>query len=353
MDIKNIQNDFVKAFFTLWGEKKTFFIVWGITFVLSCIWILPQPRTYTCVTTVAPESSDQSLNGSMASLAASFGINVGSNGQDAIYPQIYPNLFESTEFLVELCDIQITTKDGELQTDYFDYMKNHQKINILLYPVYWTIFQIDNLRYRSETTPIVETSNGKRFNPFCLDRKTSLLFLKIRDNIKCSYSQTTDIVTITVKDQDPLVCALMADSVKLHLQNYITQYRTQKARLDYDYYTTIYNQSRAEFETAAAAYAEFCDAHQNITSTATRTKKDALQAELQRKSSILDAVATRLEAAQAKVQEVTPAFTTIKNSTVPYRASKPKRMLFVLAMLILSTLGTAAWILRKELLEWF
>lgn len=353
MDIKNLQNDFVKAFYTLWGKKKTFFIVWGITFVLSCIWIFPQPRMYTCVTTVAPESSDQSVGGSLASLASSFGINIGSNGQDAIYPQIYPNLFESTEFLVELCDIQITTKDGELQTDYFDYMKNHQKINILLYPVYWTIFQIDNLRDRSETTPIVATSNGKRFNPFCLDRKTSLLFLKIRDNIKCSYSQATDIVTITVKDQDPLVCALMADSVKMHLQNYITQYRTQKARLDYDYYTMIYNQSRSEYETAAAAYAEYCDAHQNITSNSTRTKRDELQAEMNRKSSILDAVATRLEAAQAKVQEVTPAFTTIKNSTVPYRASHPKRMIFVLTMLILSTLGTAAWILRKELLEWF
>lgn len=353
MDTNKLQNDFVKAFCTLWGKKKLFFTVWCITFVLSCIWILPQPRTYTCVTTVAPESSDQSVGGNLASLASSFGINIGSNGQDAIYPQIYPNLFESTEFLVELCDIQITTKDGMLQTDYFDYMKNHQKVNVLLYPIQWTLLQINNLRFGSETTPAVSGGDGKRLDPFCLDRKTSLLFLQIRENIKCAYSPATDIVTITVEDQDPLVCALMADSVKQHLQNYITKYRTQKARLDYAYYTDIYNQSRAEYESAATAYAEYCDAHQNIISTSTRTRRDELQAEMQRRSSIMDAVATRLEAAQAKVQEVTPAFTTIKNSTVPYRASKPKRMIFVLAMLILSTFGTAAWILRKELLEWF
>lgn len=336
----------------VWNNRRIFYWVLPITFVLSCIWILPQPRTYTCVTTVAPESSDESMGGSLASLASSFGINIGSNGQDAIYPQIYPNLFESTEFLVELCDIRITTKDGELQTDYFDYLKNHQKINVLLYPLYWTMNQINQLRYRSETAPVA-AGDGKRFNPFCLDRETSLLLLQIRDNIKCSYSQTTDIVTITVKDQDPLVCALMADSVKMHLQNYITQYRTQKARLDYDYYTKIYQQARADYEVAAEDYAIYCDAHQNLTSTAIRTKVDNLEAEMQRKSSVVDAVASRLEAAQAKVQEVTPAFTTIKNSTVPYRASKPKRMIFVLAMLILSTLGTSAWILRKELLEWF
>lgn len=355
MNIQNLQNDFVKAFLTLWGEKKTFFIVWCITFVLSCIWILPQPRTYTCVTTIAPESSDQSMGGGLASLASSFGIDIASNGQDAIYPQLYPNLFESTEFVAELCDIQITTKDGELQTDYFDYIKNHQKINVLLYPFYWTMLQINNLRNKSEVIPVVARgdNNGKRFNPFCLNRETSLLFLRIRENIKCSYSQSTSIVTITVKDQDPLVCALMADSVKMHLQNYITQYRTQKARLDHDYYAKIYTQTRAEYEVAATNYATFYDAHQNLTSTSTRTKRDELQAEMERKSSIMDDVAKRLEAAKAKVQEATPAFTTIKNSTVPYRASHPKRMIFVLIMLVLSTLGTAAWILRKELLEWF
>lgn len=353
MDINKIQNDFVQTFHTLWTKKKTFFIVWGITFVLSSIWIVAKPRTYTCVTTIVPESSEESMSGGLSSLASSFGINLGSNGSDAIYPQLYPNIFESTQFLTELCDVQITTKDGSLETDYFDYIKNHQKVNVLLYPVYWTMLKVNEWRYQSETSPADAIGNGRRFDPFQLDRKTSLILLKIRENIKCSYSQATDMVTITVEDQDPLVCALMADSVKQHLQNYITQYRTQKARLDYDHYLSLYAQARAEYEAAAAAYSEYCDAHQNVTSTASRTKRDDLQAEMQRRSSIMDAVATRLEAAQAKVQEVTPAFTTIKNSTVPYKPSHPKRMIFVLTMLILATLGTAAWILRKEILEWF
>lgn len=349
-DNKNI-NDFKASLATLWAKRKVFYWVWPITFVLSCIWILPQPRTYTCITTIAPESADQSMDGSLSSLAASFGINLGANGQDAIYPQIYPHLFESTEFIAELCDIQIHTKDGEVQTDYFDYLKNHQKINVLLYPVYWVIFKIQSLTNDSNAAPTTES--GKRFDPFWLDRNTSLIFLQVRTNIKCSYSQATDLVSITVNDQDPMVCALMADSVKEHLQDYITKYRTKKARLDYDYYSKIYSQARTEYDQAVKNYADFCDAHQNIQSTSTRMKRDDLETEMNRKNSILDAVATRLEAAQAKVQEVTPAFTTIRNSTVPYRASKPKRMIFVLAMLILSTIGTAAWILRKELLEWF
>lgn len=344
-------NDFKKAFLTLWSNRKVFFIVWPTVFVLACIWILPQPRTYTCTTTIAPESMDQSANGALSSLASSFGIDLGTNGSDAIYPQIYPQLFESTEFLAELCDIQVTTKDGELQTDYFDYLKNHQKINVLTFPLHWVLFQIQSLREKPE---VVSTpSNGKRFDPFCLDKQTSLLFLKIKANITCSYSQTNDMLTITVKDQDPLICAVMADSVKMHLQNYITKYRTQKARLDYDYYNKLYEQARSEFDKAAADYATYADSHQNITTAASLTKRNELEAEMHRKASILDAVANRQEAALAKVQEVTPVFITIKNSTVPYRASHPKRMIFVLTMLILSSIGTAAWILREEILEWF
>ncbi len=41
--------DISKMARTLWSKKKLFFKVWGITFVLSCIWIFPQPRYYeTC-----------------------------------------------------------------------------------------------------------------------------------------------------------------------------------------------------------------------------------------------------------------------------------------------------------------
>lgn len=348
---ENKINDFKKAFLTLWAKRKVFFIMWPTVFVLACVWILPQPRTYTCSTTIAPESSDQSASGALSSLASSFGINIGDNGSDALYPQIYPQLFESTEFIAELCDIQVTTKDGELQTDYFDYLKNHQKINVLTFPFHWVIFQIQSMRQKTETIPAA--ADGKRLNPFYLGRQNSLLFLQIKKNITCTYSQTTDLLTITVKDQDPLICATMADSVKMHLQNYITNYRTQKARLDYDYYTKLYEQAKAEYDLAAANYAAYADAHQDITTVASLTKRNDLEAEMHRKNSILDAVANRQEAAQAKVQEVTPAFITIKNSTVPYRASHPKRMIFVLAMLILSTIGAIAWILREEILEWF
>ena len=60
------------------------------------------------------------------------------------------------------------------------------------------------------------------------------------------------------------------------------------------------------------------------------------------------AMVTQYQAAKAKVQERTPAFTMIKGSSVPIKPSGPKRMIFVLIMLILSFFGTAGYILLKE-----
>ena len=51
---KKIDIDFKQIVQTLLSKKKLFLKVWIITFVLSCLWILPQPRYYTTKVSVAP-----------------------------------------------------------------------------------------------------------------------------------------------------------------------------------------------------------------------------------------------------------------------------------------------------------
>lgn len=48
MDKKEKLNiDFKELGQVILSKKKLFLKVWIITFVLSCVWILPQPRYYT------------------------------------------------------------------------------------------------------------------------------------------------------------------------------------------------------------------------------------------------------------------------------------------------------------------
>ena len=62
---------------------------------------------------------------------------------------------------------------------------------------------------------------------------------------------------------------------------------------------------------------------------------------------------TQYQAAKAKVQERTPAFTIVKGAAVPVKASGPKRMIFVLSMLFLAFIATTLYIAKAELKDLF
>ena len=59
-------------------------------------------------------------------------------------------------------------------------------------------------------------------------------------------------------------------------------------------------------------------------------------------------VAAQMLAAEAKVQQETPAFTTLQSATVPVKKEGPKRAQMCLIFLFLAFLGTTCWILYKE-----
>jgi uncharacterized protein involved in exopolysaccharide biosynthesis len=349
--MKNKTIDIKQIWAALWSKRKLFFKVWGITFVLSCLLILPQPRYYTTEVSVAPESAEAKEAGSLASLASNFGVNIGNGYSDAIYPQLYPDLFESTKFIVGLLDIKVRTKDGEVETDYYTYMKKHQKKNILLWP--FNTFKSWITSFFSEPEEEIKGKDGKRFDPFELSKSTNGIVKNVQKNIKCNYSRTTDVVTIVVTDQDPLVCALLADSVKQHLQDFVTEYRTKKSRIDLEYYTKLTAEAKANYDKARLKYAAFSDASTNVSLRSVELKMQDMENDMQAKYNIYTAMSTRLEAAMAKVQENTPAFTELKNATVPIKPAGPKRMIFLAAMLFLATCGTIVYLFHKELIEWF
>ena len=120
--------DIVSLIKKLWARKKTFFIVWAVTFGLSLLWILPQPRYYRCNVSLAPEAYGDNVGG-ISSLASNFGLNLGGQGTDAIYPQLYPELMQSPEFVVGLFSIRVKTYKDSIDTDYATYLRRYQKKN--------------------------------------------------------------------------------------------------------------------------------------------------------------------------------------------------------------------------------
>lgn len=82
-------------------------------------------------------------------------------------------------------------------------------------------------------------SKGTAMNAFQMSKKDYDLVQGLKQKITCNVDKKTEVITISVQDQDPLVSAIMADSVRQHLQNFIIQYRTNKARIDVQHYLKL------------------------------------------------------------------------------------------------------------------
>ena len=108
--------DIKKVLRLLYIKKKLFIKGMIISFLLSCLWIFPQPRYYVSEVSLAPESGNVNVDGSITSIASSFGFNIGGgNSGDAIYPLLYPDIISSSNFLVSLFDVQVKSEDGSIQ----------------------------------------------------------------------------------------------------------------------------------------------------------------------------------------------------------------------------------------------
>lgn len=326
-------------------RRKTFYKVLPIAFVLSCIYILGIPRYYSTNSKLAPEMENSMSSGTLGSLASSFGIDLSNmESSDAITPLLYPDLMEDNGFVARLFNIRVTNVDGDIKTTYYNYLKDHTKSSLWSYPIKWLKSLLPE---EEESTP---KGKGKA-DPYMFNKVQDGIAGAIRANIGLSVDKKTGVITISVKDQDPLICKQLADSVSMHLQEFITEYRTNKARIDLEYYQNLTAEVKHEYELARQRYGSYADANTDVILESFRSKRDDLENDMQLKFNNYSLVSTQLQQAKAKVQERTPAFTIIKGASVPIKPSEPKRMIFVLTIMFLTTFVTCVAVCRKYLIN--
>ena len=338
--------DLVAVARNILSQKRRFVKVWVVTFILACAWILPVPRTYISEVMMAPETENANTGGALSSLASSFGFNMSAmTSNDAFYPMLYPDIMATNDFIVGLLDIPVTTIDGEDHGTYLTHLTKYHKKTFYKIPFVWLMKQVKAL---SSETPHGGNGSGG-IDPHRLSEEQEQLVKAVQELVVCSVDKKTEVITITVLDQDPLIAATIADSARVRLQDYITLYRTNKARIDLEHYAQLVDEAHAAYEASVADYGRYADTHLKASLTSTTATIEKLSNEMQVRFSTYNALNTQLEAAKAKVQERTPAFTLLQAASVPVKPAKPKRMIFVIAMLFLATVGTCIHIYKHDI----
>ena len=337
----------------LWQDikkhKKLYYKVLSITFIVSVIITLSIPNYYKCTVKLAPELSGSNKTGSLASLASSFGIKLGSNnmGSEALFPTLYPDLMNSVAFRTSLFPVKVHLSDDSTTTtySYYNYLKDVQKR-----PWWSSAFNATKETIVDAVMSIfsIEPEVSDSVNPFMLTKEQYKIVKKMEDLVTCDVDNKTLVITIDVTDNDPLIAATMADSVQMRLQDFITKYRTRKARLDLEYNRKIFKEAKQRYETARKRYASYADANRKVLFEEARSERTRLENEMNLQYQAYSLQSAQLQQAEAKVQEDTPAFTILQPASVPIKKNGPKRSIICLLFLFLLFICTTIYFLKKE-----
>lgn len=303
----------------------------ALAVLIGLIIALSIPKEYTAEKMLAPEQQQEGLSGGLANLANMAGINP-SNSTDAIVPDLYPSVVESNDFIVNLLYTDITTMKGDTMT-YLAYLRKHTDSPWWSAIGKWVRKIISSNTASNEETTL---NSSVRIDPTKMSKNEDDIVAFARSNISCSISQLNNTINITVRAQDPVVAKIMADVVTDNLQDFIILYRTSKVRGDYEYYKTISETAYQKYLDAEKQYAQFCDRHSNATKQTYISKRDRLANDVQITLMSYTQMKQQEQMAEAKVRERTPAFTVIKQASVPNRHSSPRKVLIVAGMLFLA-----------------
>lgn len=341
--------DFAALWHSVCSRFRLYLVVLGIAFVVACVYAFSLPRTYSCKVMLAPELSTSTSRSSLSALASTLGLNLstGRTNSEALFPTLYPDLMNSVDFKTSLFPVKVRRDKDTREMTYYDYLLKEQKRPWWSSAIGAVVGGISSL-FSSAEPDAPKTNKSKDVDPFRLTRKQTAIAKAINSRVRCDVDKKTLVITIVVVDQDPLVCATVADSVKTRLQRFITDYRTSKVRSDLEYNQKIYVEAKREYDRARQLYASFSDANQDVILQSVRTKLNDLENEMQLKFNAYNAIAVQLQDAKARVQQETPAFTTLQSATVPIKPSAPSRSKIVLVFLFLAFMGTTLWAFYKD-----
>ncbi|MBD5387050.1 chain-length determining protein [bacterium] len=340
-------------------QNKKMILLWCLVgLVLGLIIAVSIPREYQTSVTLAPEANgNKSSNSNLGALAAMAGVNIGSSGADAVSPQLYPDIVKSAPFSLSLLNVRLTDKDEKRKFTVAEYLENDVK------SPWWSVITGapgmiigalsgggDNKEENIETATVSET------DPLVISTKESQLLGALNGRLNVAVDIKTSMVTISVRMQDPMVSAILADSVAKQLKEYITDYRTNKARQDLEYIEKLNAEAKQKYYEAQQKYANYLDTHQGIVLYSAQTMSDRLENEATLAFNMFNQTSQQLQLAKAKVQEETPVFATINPATVPVKPVAPRKVLIIVGFIFLAFVAACVWILliqplRRQLKE--
>lgn len=333
--------DLVTLFHKLIRKRKSLYKAIGAGIIAGAIIGFSLPKTYQVDVSLSPESGVSATSG-LSGIASMFGLGNASAGfgEDALTFNMFPEIVKTNPFVLEMLQIPIQTQKGDcvILYDYLDTEKKPWWSHIMGAPG----ILIGGIKsfFKEEQKDSIKAIDSFRLTP---EQSGRIGILK--KVLEVETDKKSNMTKVTVSLQDPLAAAIVADSAVHKLQEYIIDYRTRKAKQDYDFQLSLCEQYKKEYFEAQQEYAKFADANRNVILQTVTSEKERLQKNLTLAEQIYSQSMGQLQVLRGKVQEAKPVFAVVEPATVPLVPASPKKMLIIIAFAFLAFVFESAWIL--------
>ena len=193
-----------------------------------------------------------------------------------------------------------------------------------------------------------ENAGDGTLNPNNLPKKERKVVKYFAENILVNVDKKTGKTQMELTMQDPLVVATVMEAVTENLKEYMSDYRTSKARQDVENLQVIAELRKADYYKAQQAYADYIDSNKSVIRQSAQAERERLQQEMNLAYQVYSQVATQLEGARIQAEQAKPVFAIINPVTVPIRKTAPSKAKMLVIWTFLAGCCAAAWVLFGE-----
>lgn len=338
--------DFAALFRKLVHEWRFILKCCAVAFVIGIIAALSLVSTFTVTAKISPESTGKTSSGSLNSIASLAGINIGNlTTSDAISPELYPDIVASVPFMTTLFEMPVEAeyKGETINCNYYEYVVNCRRVPWYSFVVSLpmrAVSAVAGLFNRDDEDSVKGFKELGEVDNAHLTKLQSKVVSWMRRNVKVVTDKKTRVVTLAVTEQSPVIAKQLSDAIIDNIRVHITEYRTEKARKDLEYYEQLYSEYQKDYYDAQRKYANYVDKNQGIALRSVMIEQERLQNEAQLKFQLYNSCAQQVQLAKAQVQRETPVCTVITPPTVPLRDNESgvkTLLIFVLLGLVLAS----------------
>jgi uncharacterized protein involved in exopolysaccharide biosynthesis len=332
--------------------QKRKFVIRSIilSIAMAIVFLLIVDNEYEVDSMLLSLQPKEGVSSKFAGLAGLAGINLASDPSSGLSSTLYPDIVASIPFRMSLLDQSLDFQDLDTSYTVRDYFAK------VRYPSWsdqikeYTIkLPKKLLQFISGPKPVQEELIiDKEVYMLSLDDKLAISELK--DRIIVEVDDDLGTIIITTEMPDRMACAQLNVLTAELLKSYITEYQTNKAKLDLEYLQKSYEEAKINYDKAQEELAVFTDQHQNVILTRARIEQKKLENSYNIAFNIFNGISSQLEQAKINLNKEIPVFSQIQPAVLPSASSYPKTMIVLFLSVFLGVFFSVGFIFLKMFL---